>query len=121
MGGDSLLEQRERYELLSVTTLRKMVEDADLPVPICWVHLPVRCWVAKGASLIKCKPVPSKGEEEKGKGKGRAKVVVEEEDERQTRSLSELLAPGDVLRVGVNDEDMEAVRRLWLSVRDGGA
>jgi hypothetical protein len=79
--------------------------------------------VQRGSGVLKTTPLPPKRDaEEAGRGtrgaKGKAKAPAnrgaqeeEEGGEKQLRkSLGELLGPGDVIRVGANDEDQEAVR-----------
>ncbi|KAM3572300.1 hypothetical protein VYU27_005687 [Nannochloropsis oceanica] len=103
-------EAREKLEGLTLMELRARVAKEGLPLPIAWTQLPLRAAVGKGEERME---VWTYYEEERGGregGKGGRKMV------------DELLAVGDVIRIGMNDEDYEnGVKGLAVEGgREGG-
>jgi hypothetical protein len=94
MGGDSMVELREKYEELGLTELRQMVESLGLPVPMCWLQLPFKGTIKRGSRTLQLTAEENKEKEKEG---------------RTPPKATEVLTAKDLLRVGVNDEEYEAV------------
>lgn len=139
--GDELVEARDKLETLSLQQLRARMEAEGLPLPIAWVQLPLRAAAARGSRSVSVR-VHYEDEEggKGGEGGGVASPAqgdVEEKEiigardadvgraggaakGRQNKAVDELVVPGDVLRIGLNDEDFEA-RVEAVDVAAGGS
>ena len=98
-----VVEARDKLEALSLQELRHMVEAEGVPLPIAWFQLPVRAAIFRGSVSMKLKIHYDDEEEKGGSGAGSSS------QQHHRKRLSELLAVGNVIRIGTNDEDNEQV------------